>query len=166
MGAVALTLALVLPGDVPGGPSLVQAARLSTLAPTGPAPGPQPGNTGLLNVSSGAVTFPDWKDIKWPASGMRTDRLGDRSITTVFYVREGRTVGYSIVAGGRLRVPAATTDKVVGDTRYHLFKAGKLQVVTWVRDGQTCVLSGSTTKPERLFKLAAYRGPHAAPASG
>lgn len=162
-GAVALTLALVLPGDVPGGPSLVQAARLSTLAPTGPPPTPKPGNPGLLNISSGSVTFPDWKDIEWPASGMRTDQLGDRSITTVFYVREGRTVGYSIVAGRRLRVPAATTDEVVGDTRYHLFQAGRLRVVTWVRDGQTCVLTGRTTKPEILFKLAAYRGPHAAP---
>src|SRR5204863_5708342 len=49
--ATALALALTLPGDVPGGPTVVQAAQLAGQPPRRPAPDHLAGDATRLNVS-------------------------------------------------------------------------------------------------------------------
>lgn len=160
-GAVAagLALALTLPGDLAGGPTIVQAAELSLRPPAASAPAQDDARPGLLRESTGGVPYPYWEDrFGWRASGARTDRLGDRLVTTVFYQRGARRIGYSIVKGARLPPPVATTDRIVEGVRLRSFLAEGRQVVTWVRDGRTCILSGEGVGMETLFALAGWRG--------
>ena len=93
-GATAVTLALTLPGDVPGGPSIVEAASLSERPATAPAPPRRPGAPDLLAAHVEGVAFPEWRAIRWPATGSRTDVLdGRRPVrgpSTIVTRREGR----------------------------------------------------------------------------
>ncbi len=78
--AAALILALALPTGTPAGPSLSQAATLSALPATAPAPEPYDGTNALLNVTIGGVRFPAWADaFGWKASGVRTDQVAGRA---------------------------------------------------------------------------------------
>jgi hypothetical protein len=161
-GAAALALALTLPGDVPGGPTIVQAAALSGRPATEPAPPPWPGDPDRLSAAVEGVAFPDWRAIRWPATGARTDTLGDRRVTTVFYARAGVVVGYQIVAGEPLPPPVATELEVVGETVYRTFRAGGRTIVTWVQGDHTCVISGRGVPARVLRRLAAWEAEGAA----
>jgi len=155
-GAAALALALTLPGDVPDRPTIVEAAALSQRPPTQPPPPPDPARPGLLRAQMEGVAFPEWGDIRWPATGMRTDTLDGRAVRTVFYARGGDVVGYQIVAGEPLPPPVATERELIGDTVYRTFRAGGRTIVTWERGEHTCVVSGRGTRAEVLRKLAAW----------
>jgi hypothetical protein len=155
--ATALALALTLPGDVPGGPTVVQAAQIAGQPPRGPAPDHVAGDFTRLNVSVDGLAFPNWAyRLHWPAIGRRTDRIHGRSVTTVYYRRGSRVVGYAIIAGERVPPPVATTPVIQGRTVYRYFRAGSRTVVTWVRDGHTCVLAGSGTPADVMVRLAAW----------
>lgn len=159
IAAAAMVVALSLPGPVPGGPSVVQAAALSLRAPTGPPPGQSATRPGVLEASTAGVAYPYWEDrLGWKAIGIRSDRLGRRRVTTVFYARRGQRIGYSIVAGRRLPSPPATTDRVVEGVRLRSFRADGARAVTWVRDGRTCILSGRDVDVGTLFSLAGRGG--------
>ncbi len=159
LAAAGLVAALALPGNVPAGPTIVQAAELSLRPDTAPPPKQSSDEPQLLGQSAAGLEYPYWEDrFGWEAGGSRTDRLGDRRITTLFYQRAGQRIGYSIVDGPRLAPPAATTDKVVQGVRLRSFLADGRQVVTWVRDGRTCILSGSGVSMQMLFDLAGWRG--------
>jgi hypothetical protein len=163
-GATALVLALTLPGDVPGGPTIVQAAALSGRPATQAAPPPWPGDPSRLSAAVEGVAFPDWGAIRWPATGVRTDVLGDRRVVTVFYARGPAVVGYQIVSGQRLPPPVSTDQEIIGETLYRTFRAGGRTIVTWVEGDHTCVVSGRGVPAEVLRKLAAWgaEGPQAA----
>src|SRR5262245_37964555 len=99
--AVALALVLVLPSNVPGGPTVAQAAvagaRPSTEGP------PALASPTLLNRAVDGVAFPAWaKKFGWTATGVRTDEIGGRHATTVFYEKKGKRIAYTIVAGDAL----------------------------------------------------------------
>ena len=66
-----------------------QVASLSQL-PAGAAP---VADGGRLNVSVEGISFPNWTDVKWRASGKRSDSLLGHRVTTVFYtsLRPGAT---------------------------------------------------------------------------
>ncbi len=152
--AAAVVLALALPGDVPDRPTVAGAAALAERPATRPPPGPA--GPRRLSAAVEGVAFPDWGDVRWPPTGMRTDRIDDRAVTTVFYVRAGRTVSYQIVAGDPLPPPVATRQEMVGDTVYRTFRAGERTVVTWVRGGRTCIVSGRGVRAEILRRLATW----------
>jgi hypothetical protein len=140
---------------VPDRPTVVQAAALADRPATRPAPAPA--GPRRLSAAVQGVAFPDWGAVKWPATGMRTDRMDDRAVTTVFYAHAGRTVSYQIVAGDPLPPPVATRQELVGDTVYRTFRAGDRTVVMWVRGGRTCIVSGSGVRTEVLRRLASWQ---------
>ena len=155
--AAALTLVLTLPGDVPGGPTVVEAAGLAARPPTAPAPPHDPSQPQLLVTRVEGVPYPSWDDVRWPASGRRVDELDGRRVTTIFYDRGRKRIGYQIIPGKRVAPPVATEQETIEGTVYRSFRAGDRTIVTWVRDDHTCVLSGTDTSRKALIRLASYR---------
>jgi hypothetical protein len=156
--AVALALVLTLPGDVPGGPTVVEAADLSAQPPTGPPPPRNPANPRTLTENVEGVPYPWWGGprLQWKTVGTRTDELDGRQFTTVFYERGGKRVGYQIVPGKRIAPPVATEQETIDGVVYRTFEADGRHIVTWVRDDHTCVLSGENVPYEVLRNLAAW----------
>jgi hypothetical protein len=156
--AFALILALVLPGGA-GGPTVVEAAELAARPAVAPAPGRDPSEPALLNARAAGLAFPSWaKEFGWRATGRRVDELDGRRAVTVFYEKEGRRIGYTIISGERIDPPDEARRAVREDTvLYGLSSDGRV-IVTWLRDGVTCVLSGSGVEADILLDLAAWKG--------
>lgn len=156
--AVALVLALALPGGTPGAPSLSDAAALATRGAAGPAPMPDPENPRRqLARKVDHVYFPNWTrpPLRWRPTGMRIDRLDGHGAVTVFYTRDGVRVAYTILSAPPLRQPAAVIVRSHGRSFRALLLGGRM-VVTWRREGHTCVLSGRGVPVSMLARLAAW----------
>jgi hypothetical protein len=152
----AFVLALVLPGDLADEPTIVQAADFTVAPATTPPPGRHPDRPSLLATTASGPAHPFWEEGPgWVATGERIDYLADRQAITVFYEREGQRVGYTIVEGPQLPPPVATTDEVVDGVRLRSFKVNGRFVVTWLRGGRTCILSGRGVDVDVLLGLAA-----------
>jgi anti-sigma factor RsiW len=159
--ALALALVLVLPSGTPGGPSLSQAAAIAGRGPTQPAPAPDPSApSAQLGRNIQDVYFPNWSTrLHWRAVGQRTDRVGGRIAVTVYYQRRGERVAYTIVGVPALVEPSARVSYRNGVQLRTLTLGGRL-VVTWRRDGHTCVLSGGQgASAAELQRLAAWTPP-------
>jgi hypothetical protein len=155
--AVAIALVLALPGNVPGGPSVAEAAALATRPPSeGP---PAAKSQTLLAREVDGLPFPNWaKTFEWRATGVRADTVEGRSTTTVYYEKKGKRLAYTIVSGSALDRPGDATRIQRGPTQLRLLTIGGRRVITWERNGHTCVLSGAGVKDEILAKLAAWTG--------
>jgi anti-sigma factor RsiW len=161
--AAAAVLLLVLPGGA-GGPSLASAAALSARPAVAPAPLSQPGEPKLLARAVGGVPFPNWREkFGWRASGQRADTLAGRRTATVFYRKQGDRIGYTIVDGAPLSVPQEADTTRREGTELHTFVSDGRLVVTWLRGGRTCVLTGTGVPRDVLLKLAAWKGKGAVP---
>ena len=140
------------------GPSLSAAARLTLSAATTGAPRESAAHARQLNVAVDGVAFPYWEErFGWRATGTRTDTIGGRNVTTVFYAGPGgRGIGYAIVGG--TPAPAASGGTVVwhDNVAYRLRQVGGVPVVTWQRDGRLCVLSGRGVNGGILVRLASW----------
>jgi anti-sigma factor RsiW len=156
--AFAVLLALVLPGGA-GGPSVVEASELAAQPAQEPAPGPVPSEPALLDAQAEGLPFPDWaKEFGWRATGQREDEIDGRSAVTVFYEKDGRRIGYTILSGDPIDPPdEASTANREGVTLRGLSADGRV-IVTWLRDGRTCVLSGTDVDAATLLDLAAWNG--------
>jgi anti-sigma factor RsiW len=154
---VALTV-LVLPSGG-GGPSVARAADVSALPATEGPPPTDAGRPALLAAEVEGTAFPDWEaEFGWTASGQRTDEVGGRATRTVVYAKEGDELGYTIVSGDRLEPPDGAREVTSGGVDLKLFTHDGRRVVTWTRDGRTCVLSGAGIDDETLVKLAVWNG--------
>ena len=155
--ALALVLALGGSGGT-GGPSLPQTAALTTLPATAGAPAKSHTGRPELTAAVDGVAFPYWEDaLGWRATGTRTDRIGGRTVTTVFYANHaGSQVGYAIVGG--LPAPHVAGGQLTwrGATPYRVLQVNGATVVTWPRDGRMCVLAGRGVDPATLLHLAAW----------
>ncbi len=142
----------------PAGPSLSAATRLTLSAATTGAPRESAAHAAQLNVAVDGVAFPYWKErFGWRATGTRTDTVGGRSVTTVFYSGpHEKRIGYAIVAGAP--APATRGGALVWHrgVAYRLQRVGAVPVVTWQRDGRLCVLSGRGVSPATLVRLAGW----------
>ena len=159
-GAVgALAWALAVPGAQVG-LSVAQAAGLADLPATASVAEPAGDGVTLPHLRAAGLPFPYWEDrFAWPAIGARTDRLGGRVETTVFYRRGHQVIAYTIVAGSSLH-PGSGARRLVRDrTVLTIYAAaGGRWVVTWLRHGHTCVMSGSGVPLGALTVLATWRG--------
>jgi hypothetical protein len=164
---VACFLALVLIGPLltsgtDGGETVATVAAAAGLAerpPTHTSPPPDPVYPALFTLHSAGVPFPDFAaKFGWRATGWRDDTLGARAARTVFYVRGGHRVGYTILAGAPLPPPAGSKAVVREGTRLNISREGSRLVVTWLRDGRTCVLSATDVGGEELLTLASWTG--------
>jgi hypothetical protein len=122
-----------------------------------PAPAQAPGRPALLTAAVDGAPVPNWEyAFKWNATGQRVDDLHGRRIRTVFYERGGRRVGYQIVPGARVPPPVAVETRIVKGRALRSFQAGGRTIVTWLRQGRTCVLSGRGVPVGVLYRLAAW----------
>jgi hypothetical protein len=106
------------------------------------------------------VAFPSWqKQFGWRTTGERADTLRGRHTATVYYAKQGKRVGYTIVDGKPLKVPAAAAPARRNGIRLRTFRTadGRL-AVTWLRNGRTCILAARDVPRNTLLKLAAWKG--------
>lgn len=166
LAVAVVALVIVLGGGDGGGsrsgPSVVQIAAIGRLPATSPAPvstkGTSPSQARLAYAVDG-LAFPDWDEaFDWPASGRRSDRVGGRTVATVFYRgRKGAVLGYSIVAGEPLAELPAGRDVMRGGHPYRVIHADGRTTVTWVEAGHTCVIDSPSTVPDdRLVEFASW----------
>jgi hypothetical protein len=120
----------------------------------------------MLRQNVGEVYFPNWgRSLGWDAVGSRTDKLGGHQAITVYYQWRNRRIAYTIVAAPALAPPAADSTWLHGTELRTQTQNGRLVtqngrlVVSWYRDGDTCVLSGRGVTAAELQKLAAWKAP-------
>jgi hypothetical protein len=159
LGALALTLAML--SGAQGGLTVAQAATLAARAPAARVaePAQSADDSGKLpRISAAGLPFPYWEDrFGWVATGVRHDTLGGRTLTTVFYRFDGRRIAYTIVPGTRLPDAKGARTITRAGTVVHASTAGGRLILTWVRRGHTCVLSGAGVPLDALTALAAWR---------
>ncbi|HEX4467198.1 MAG TPA: hypothetical protein VH025_08410 [Solirubrobacteraceae bacterium] len=162
VGAIAAVVAaLALAVGLSGGSSklsLRDASALTLRGATAAPPAESSSKHRELTASVDGVSFPYWGEhFGWRSTGSRTDTVDGRTVTTVFYANHrGQRVGYAIVAGS---APTQTSGGVVSmrdGTPYRLLTVNGVAVVTWMRNGRLCVVSGRGVSGERLLALASW----------
>jgi hypothetical protein len=156
--AVAVAVAVSGGGSGAGAPTLRGTAALTLLPATAGPPPESKAHRADLDAAVEGVSFPYWKDaLGWRSTGTRSDRLGGRMITTVFYSNgKGGSVGYAIVGGHPAPRVTGGTTAIRAGTPYRLFTQNGRPVVTWLRDGHMCVVSGQGVTQATLLKLASW----------
>lgn len=161
-GAAALTtagavLAVTLPGGGGGALTPSAVATLALRPATLPAPSESPGNRRELTASVGGVAFPYWEErFGWRDNGARSDTLGGRAVTTVFYSNpSGQRIGYAIAAGPAPASGSGTVVKRWG-VSYRLSSQDGASVIVWRRGGHLCVMAGRGVSPRTLLSLASW----------
>ena len=161
--AVALVLALVAPSGS-GGPTVVEAAQLSGLPATQASVSVDPANPKLLSASVAGVSFPNLHaDFVWHQAGSRSDDLNGRRTKTVFYKRAGQRIGYTILPGDTVDPPDGARQTVQNGVKLSTARDRAGAIVTWLRGGHTCVLSGSGVSAKDLREVASWKGDGAVP---
>ncbi len=157
--AVAAALLILFgPGSSSPGPDVSQTAALTQLAPTAGSPAESAGHPGQLALAVDGVAFPYWEGGQgWHATGARTDHIGGRGVTTVFYANSaGQRIGYAIVGGAPAPKVSGRVVLRSGDTSYHLLTEQGSHTVAWLRDGHLCVLAGRGVSAATLLRLAGW----------
>jgi anti-sigma factor RsiW len=156
--AAALVAVLVLPSGT-GGPTVVEAAQLAELPATEQRVPVDPANPAVLTEDVEGIPFPNLRpEFGWRAAGARSDELEGRETRTVFYERRGQRIGYTILAGDAIDPPEDATPSVLSDVDLNSLDDDGREIVTWLRGGLTCVLSGEGVSPAELRELAAWKG--------
>jgi hypothetical protein len=168
VGAIAVVAAIVLAiafggGGGSGGNGAAALTVGQTVAPTLrvatlPAPRESLTRHAQLDAAVAGVPFPYWGErFGWHSTGARADLIGGRAVTTVFYANgDGQRVGYAIFDGA----PMPKRDGIVtwrGGVSYRLLDEHGVAVVTWLRDGHLCVVSGRGVSSATLLRLASWR---------
>ena len=162
LGALVWTLAAI--GGGQAGLTIADAATLAARPATATVPEPPDDHATLPHLRAAGLPFPYWEDrFGWKATGVRNDDVDGRALTTVFYRSHGRRIAYSIVPGTRLpAVPGAETFTRSGIV-VHASTDDRRLIVTWLRRGHTCVLSGIDVPLATLTALAVWRSHGAVP---
>jgi hypothetical protein len=161
--AAALVAVLVLPSGG-GGPSVVEAAELSQLPATQASVPVDPANPKLLAASGAGVPFPNLAEMfGWRQAGARSDELDGRETRTVFYERGAKRIGYTIVSGEAIAWPKGSHKTDINGVLLRSTADGQREVITWLRDGHTCVMSGKNVSVTELSGLASWKGEGSVP---
>lgn len=159
LAAFGAALAIVLNAGSPAAPTVSAAAMLSARAATAPSPAQDARHPTLLRASFGGVTYPDWRQrFGWRTAGQRDDTIAGRPAHTVFYRHTHHRIGYTVVAGKPLKRPAGAQRLVVDGLVMYRYRDGRDTVVSFRRNGRTCVLAGYVHFANTLPKLAAWKG--------
>jgi hypothetical protein len=155
--AVAVAIALGTSGS--GSSPLSERAAALTLRPaTQAAPRESRTNHTELAAAVEGVSFPYWEDhLGWRTVGARRDRIASRSVTTVFYADgRDRRVGYAIVGGSP--APAVSGGRISWreGIPYRLSVHDGAAVVSWLRHGHLCIVSGRGIGGATLLGLASW----------
>lgn len=155
LAALAVVLVLVLGGGGATVPTVADAAQAALRPATAPAPPARPGGQ-LLTASVDGVAYPTWTRSGWRAVGERNDTVAGRHVRTVLYVApDGARIGYAIAAGDALPLPDARVVRLRG-VAIRVLAVDGATVVTWRRDGHTCILAARGVDATSLVRLASY----------
>jgi hypothetical protein len=161
--AALLVAVLVLPSGG-GGPTVVEASALTELPATQQQVAVDAADPRLLDAAEDGVPFPNLDPtFGWAQAGSRSDELEGRETETVFYERGGERIGYTILAGDSIDPPEDSIRSTRNDVELWANEVDGRRVVTWYRDGRTCVLSGEGVSEAELLELASWRGEGAIP---
>ncbi len=140
-----------------GGVSVDSVLAVATRPPAGVAAIGAPGP--LLDEEFEGVRYPNYAArFKWQPGGVRADEVKNRATRTVFYRKGTTTIAYTIVAGDALPEPSdGVATRREGVELRSLRRDGR-NVVTWRRQGHTCVLSGAGVSQDTLQELASWQG--------
>ncbi len=153
VAAAAIAALIIVVSAGSNAPTLQQTTNLALASRTAPAPSVSPGNRTVLTDTGAGIPFPNWGPTGWKPSGARVDKLGGRTIVTVFYKNpEGAKVGYAIVGGAPIAVNGGTAQDV-GGVQYTFLTIGATHLVTWVQSGHTCVVAGRAVSNQTLLHL-------------
>jgi hypothetical protein len=159
LAAAVVALVLVLGGS--NAPSVLATASLATRGPVLPAPAEDEAHGTLLKTSMQGVPFPYWGgSFRWEAVGARDDKIEDRPAKTVFYDNpKGVRAAYTILGGDKIDAPSGAYEKDMNGVKLFITTDKGRRIVTWTRNGHTCVLSAPVSVPEpKLLQLAAWKG--------
>jgi hypothetical protein len=156
--AVAIAIALSVSGSGTSSPTLRATAALTLLPATSGAPHKSPTGRPELTAAVDGVSFPYWEDsLGWRSTGTRDDRVDGRPVTTVFYTDgKGEHVGYAIVSGQPAPAVTGGATTIRAGVRYRVLSENGKPVVTWLRHGRLCVLSGRGVSSATLVALASW----------
>jgi hypothetical protein len=161
VAAAAVAVALLVSGGAAAGPSVLATASLATRGAILPAPEENEANGHTLKASVEGVPFPYWGDaFQWEAVGARSDTIKDRPTKTVYYENpKGVRAAYTIVGGDKIDPPSGAMKKIHNGVNLWITQDGGRRVVTWTRNGHTCVLSAPLSVPQdKLLRLASWKG--------
>jgi hypothetical protein len=159
LATLAAVLALALNTGSPGTPTVAEAATLATRPATAPSPARDAAHPSLTRASFAGVTYPYWKDtFGWRVAGRRADSIDGRATQTVFYRHTHHRIAYTVISGKPLKRPAGAQRLVVDGVEMYRYRDGRNTVVTFERDGHTCVLAGYVHFAGTLPKLASWHG--------
>lgn len=155
----ALAVFLLLPSGS-GGPTIAQAVELADRPATDPPPRASAARPALLELDVDGAAFPAWAaEFGWRAVARGEDELSGRTMRTVVYEKGAGRVRYSIVSGEALDAPEGARRTTRDGIALRVFATDGRTVVTWLRDGRTCLLSGEGgVREETLTKLAVWKG--------
>jgi hypothetical protein len=159
VAAAAVAVVLVVGGS--NAPSVLATASLAAGGPVLPAPAEDTSNETVLKASMEGVPFPYWGgSFRWEAVGARDDKIEDRSAKTVFYDNpKGVRAAYTILGGDTIDAPSGSQEKTKNGVKLFITQNEGRRIVTWTRNGHTCVLSAPLAVPEdKLLELAAWKG--------
>ncbi len=161
-GAFALAMALVVTFAVVRGQggalTVTQAAALSAGPPQQAVASVPSGAATVPGVLAAGLPYPAWgSTFGYSATGVRRDRLDGRLATTVYYQAGPSEVAYTIVSGAPLALGVNASASVRDGVALRSLSTGGHPVVTWVREGHTCVLTGRGVSVSALLALAAWR---------
>jgi hypothetical protein len=157
---VALVVVAIVVGLSAGGGahtvSFNQAAAMTLRAATLPAPPESAAHHAQLATAVDGVPFPYWGErFGWRSTGERSDLIDGRIVRTVFYTDStGRRIGYAILAGTPAPRVSGGVIEWRGGVSYQLLRKDGASVVTWLRGGHLCVLSGRGVSTATLLGLA------------
>jgi hypothetical protein len=157
--AAAVVAVVVLVGGG-GAPSVLATASLAARGPVLPAPAESTANDALLQSSIDGVPFPYWGEQKWESVGARDDKIEGRAARTVYYANpKGVQAAYTILGGDAIDPPSDAVKRSDKGVQLFVVEHDGRRVVTWERNGHTCVLSAPMSVPEqKLLDLAAWKG--------
>jgi hypothetical protein len=120
------------------------------------APAEDRSRPAFLRQAVDGVAYPDWTDhFHLLAVGQRRDQLTGHEAVTVFYAnRSAGQIGYTIVSGRALPLTQPAQAIVSRGVTFRALQAGGRTVVTWQRDGHTCILSSARAGTSQLVQLA------------
>jgi hypothetical protein len=162
LGALVWAVAAIGAGQA--APTVADAATLAARPATGTVLEPPDDHVTLPHLRAAGLPFPYWEDhFGWKATGVRDDNVAGRSLTTVFYRSGGRRIAYTIVPGSRLPAVAGAKTITRSGIVVHVSTDDRRLIVTWLRRGHTCVLSGVDVPLSTLTALAVWRSHGAVP---
>jgi hypothetical protein len=159
--AAAVVAVVLLAGGGAAAPSVLATAALATGGPVLPAPTENASNGAVLKASMEGVPFPYWGgSFQWEAVGARDDKIEDRSAKTVYYENaKGVRAAYTILGGDTIDAPSSAHKQTANGIELWIAQDHGRRIVTWTRDGHTCVLSAPLAVPEqKLLELASWKG--------